>query len=158
MSVIVSAEDRRLLRRAGALFSYLWLVMEILFVGGIVLPSVNGGSVALANSVKSIGPGILASLTFAGLLAGASMFAPEKPLPPYTRIPRSFFGLALGIVGIAIGGALLLAPAFYGLALSMEFWILLVAALLNCLLGAAFVVWGFRDLRAALLKPAPIAP
>ena len=158
MNAIISAEDRRLTRRAAALFSYLCLVMEVLFVGGVVLPSVNAGGTALAYSVKSLGPGILASLIFAALLAGASMFVPEKPLPPYTRIPRSFLGLALGVIAIAIGGALLLAPPFYDLAASVEFWILLTVALLNCILGAFFAVRGFRDLQAALPEPAHTAP
>ena len=67
-------------------------------------------------------------------------------------------GFALGVIAIAIGGALLLAPPFYDLAASVEFWILLTVALLNCALGAFFVVRGFRDLQAALLEPAYTAP
>jgi len=158
MNEIISAEDRRLIRRAGALFSYLWLVMEVLFVGGIVLPSVNASGAGLANSVSSLGPGILASVMFAGLLAGASIFAPEKPLPSYTRLPRSLLSLALGVLAIATGGALVIAPSFYNLGASVEFLILLVVALVNLLFGAVFVVWGFRDLQAVLLRPAPAAP
>lgn len=158
MKTIVSDEDRRLLRRAGALFAYLWSAMEVLFVAGIILPSVNAGGSALAGSTGFLGPGILASLVFAGLLAGASMFLPEKPFPAYARVLRGFLGLGLGVVAASTSAAVLLAPPFHNLAGSADFWVLVVVVLLNCILGLLMLLSGLRDLQATLFNPVRPAP
>lgn len=153
LSRILSGEDRRLLRRAATLTGYTWSALEVLFVAGAILPAVQGSEATLAQSVGFLGIAFLASLMFAGMFGGASVFLPERAFPTYARTLLGFVGVALGIVAITTCFGVGLAPSIPRILDSALLWALVGVVLMNGLIGLLLVVMGYRNLAATLPVP-----
>ncbi len=130
---------------------YLWSAMLVLFVAGIILPSVNAMEQALVDSTGFLLPGLLASLVFAGLMGAASIFLPETTLPGYAGIVLGFLGVGLGVVAITVSAAILLARSFAAAIGSAVGGILVAVVALNAVLGSVLLLQGYRHLQGTLL-------
>src|SRR5438445_7046506 len=94
--VMFSPKDFRLLRRGAAITLYLWTFVLLAFTSGTVLPFAAAGTLESSRMVESVGIGILASLVFAALFGGASLFLPERELPQWGHVILGLVALVLG--------------------------------------------------------------